>query len=216
MRQFYKGILFLDSKKDENMKNVFTIDTEEWYHANFKDGLFTDDGSMPSRVEAEVDRYLELFEIYHVRATFFILGSVAGRHPDMIAKIAKQGHEIASHGYGHLLVYEQTEQEFREDVYKSKAVLEDLTGVEGAGYSGGSGISVYVKHISDQKLFIWNSPRSAIYTRMRDLRQERTENSEYSAFHNQNGKTETDSAVFRRRIFQAFSGRMHCIFYRPY
>ena len=116
------------------MKNVFTIDTEEWYHANFKDGLFTDDGSMPSRVEAEVDRYLELFEIYHVRATFFILGSVAGRHPDMIAKIAKQGHEIASHGYGHLLVYEQTEQEFREDVYKSKAVLEDLTGVEVLGY----------------------------------------------------------------------------------
>lgn len=116
------------------MKNIFTVDTEDWFHANYEDGLFGNHKNMVSTVEANIERYLELFEQYHVQATFFILGSVARQHPGMIKKIAAQGHEIASHGYGHLLVYKQTQQEFREDVHKSKVLLEDVSGRKVEGY----------------------------------------------------------------------------------
>lgn len=116
------------------MKNVFTIDTEDWYHANFEDGLFSNDGSMISTVEKNVDRYLELFSENSIKATFFILGFVVEQHPEMVKKISKEGHEIASHGYAHQLVYKQTLQEFKEDVYKSKILLEDCVGQEVIGY----------------------------------------------------------------------------------
>lgn len=116
------------------MENVFTIDTEDWYHANFEDGLFSNDSSVISTVEQNVDEYLRLFSENEVKATFFILGFVVEQHPEMIRKIVKEGHEIASHGYGHQLVYKQTPKEFREDVYKSKVLLEDLIGKEVVGY----------------------------------------------------------------------------------
>lgn len=116
------------------MKNVFTIDTEDWYHANFEDGLFSNDRNMISTVEANVDRYLELFSEYNVKATFFVLGFIVEQHPNMVKKIAKEGHEIASHGYGHQLVYKQTPQEFKEDVHKSKVLLEECVGQEVIGY----------------------------------------------------------------------------------
>ena len=116
------------------MKNIFTVDTEDWFHANYESGLFENDTNRISTVEENIERYLELFELYHVKATFFVLGSVAKRHIQMVRKIARQGHEIASHGYSHLLVYEQTPQEFREDLYKCKILLEDLIGKEVAGY----------------------------------------------------------------------------------
>ena len=116
------------------MKNIFTIDTEDWYHANFEDGLFTNDSNVISTVEKNIDRYLELFSENDVKATFFVLGFVVEQHPQMIKKIAAEGHEIASHGYGHQLVYKQTKKEFREDVYKSKGLIEDLIGCEVLGY----------------------------------------------------------------------------------
>ena len=98
------------------IKNAFSIDTEDWYHANFQEGLFTNDGSMKSTVEENVDRYLQIFAENNVKATFFVLGTVVEQHKTMVQKIANQGHEIASHGYGHQLVYKQTPKEFREDV----------------------------------------------------------------------------------------------------
>lgn len=116
------------------MKNVFTIDVEDWYHANFEDGLSCNDRQMASTVEAEVERYLELFSEYQVRATFFVLGCAAQQHPDMVRRIASEGHEIASHGYAHQLVYRQTPGEFREDVHRSKVLLEDLAGQKVIGY----------------------------------------------------------------------------------
>ncbi len=116
------------------IKNIFTIDVEDWFHANYENGLFHNHSNMISTVEANVDRILEIFELYQVKATFFVLGSIARQHSKMIIKIAEQGHEIASHGYGHLLVYEQTPEEFREDVLKSKMILEDLTGRKVTGY----------------------------------------------------------------------------------
>ncbi len=116
------------------MKNAFTIDTEDWFHANYEEGLFSNQGSVLSTVEANVDRYLELFDAYDVKATFFVLGFVAEEHVGMVRKIAQQGHEIASHGYGHQLVYKQTPEEFREDIRKSKVILEDVVGEPVIGY----------------------------------------------------------------------------------
>lgn len=116
------------------MKNVFTIDTEDWYHANFEDGLFSNDSSVISTVEENVDRYLKLFSENNVKATFFVLGFVVEQHPEMVKKIAREGHEIASHGYAHQLVYKQTPKEFKDDVYKSKVLLEDAVGKEVIGY----------------------------------------------------------------------------------
>lgn len=116
------------------MKNVFTIDTEDWYHANFEDGLFSNDKNIISTVEENVDRYLELFAQNDVKATFFVLGFVVEQHPEMIKKIAREGHEIASHGYAHQLVYKQTPKEFEADVRKSKILLEDTVGQEVIGY----------------------------------------------------------------------------------
>lgn len=116
------------------MNNVFTIDAEDWYHANFEDGLFSNDNSVVSTVEENVDRYLTLFDENNVKATFFVLGFVVEQHPEMVKKIAREGHEIASHGYAHQLVYKQTPNEFRDDVYKSKVILEDCVGQEVIGY----------------------------------------------------------------------------------
>ncbi len=116
------------------MYNAFSIDTEDWYHANFEDNLFSNDGSFISTVEKNVDRLLYLFDKNQVKATFFVLGCMVEQHPQMVKKIAKEGHEIASHGYGHQLVYKQTQDEFLEDVKKSKILLEDCVGKEVVGY----------------------------------------------------------------------------------
>lgn len=116
------------------MKNAFTIDTEDWFHANYEDGLFHNSKDVKSTVEENVDRYLELFDRYGVKATFFVLGYVAEEHTNMVKTIADQGHEIASHGYAHQLVYKQTPDEFREDIKKSKIILEDIVGEKVIGY----------------------------------------------------------------------------------
>lgn len=117
-----------------SMKNAFTIDTEDWYHANFEDDLFSNDSNVVSTVEKNIDQYLEIFAENDVKATFFVLGFVVEQHPEMVKKIAREGHEIASHGYAHQLVYKQTPEEFRNDVYKSKVLLEDAVGQEVIGY----------------------------------------------------------------------------------
>lgn len=89
---------------------------------------------LESRVCQNTERLLELFEQTDVRGTFFILGWVADRHPDLVRQIAARGHEIASHGYAHRLVYEQTAQEFREDIRRARAAIECAAGVPVRGY----------------------------------------------------------------------------------
>jgi polysaccharide deacetylase family protein (PEP-CTERM system associated) len=79
-------------------------------------------------------KVLDLLARYQTRATFFVLGWVAERHPGLIKQIAECGHEIASHGYGHELVTAQTPELFRADVRKAKQILEDLTGSPVQGY----------------------------------------------------------------------------------
>lgn len=116
------------------MQNVLTIDLEEWYHANYTDGLFDESCQYEERIVANTHRLLELFERYGAKATFFTLGSVAERYPGLLRHIRDNGHEIASHGYGHQLIYKQTEAEFEEDLQRSVYFIEQAIGQKPKGY----------------------------------------------------------------------------------
>jgi len=89
---------------------------------------------LTSRVENNTRKIADLLSEHSTKATFFVLGWVAERHPDLVKDLAQQGHEIASHGYGHELVHTQTRTQFREDVRRSKQILEDLIGRPVGGY----------------------------------------------------------------------------------
>jgi polysaccharide deacetylase family protein (PEP-CTERM system associated) len=111
-----------------------SIDVEDWFQAQNLgiDASLWD--SKEFRVEANVDRMLERMEHNNVKCTCFILGWIAERHPETIKRIANAGHEIASHGYNHELIYDLSHETFKEDVGNSKKLLEDLTGACVVGY----------------------------------------------------------------------------------
>lgn len=118
------------------MRNAMSIDVEEHFHAAALSAaapraLWEE---MESRVVGATDRALDLFAAADVRATFFILGCVAERHPALIRQIAAAGHEIASHGQAHHRIRDQTPAQFREDVSRAKAALEDASGQAVVGY----------------------------------------------------------------------------------
>jgi polysaccharide deacetylase family protein (PEP-CTERM system associated) len=115
---------------------AFSIDVEDWFHSeNVKAGVARAawDGC-ESRVERNTMRMLEILEAHRVRATFFVLGWVAERRPTIVRAIAGAGHEVASHGYGHELVYALTPEAFRRDVARARGLLEDLSGTAVRGY----------------------------------------------------------------------------------
>ena len=116
--------------------NAMTIDVEDYFHVSVFDSTVrrTEWESMESRVVANTERLLDLFDEHAVRGTFFVLGWVAERHPALVRTIAGRGHELASHGYAHQLVYEQAPDVFREDVRRSKRLIEDLSGRRVNGY----------------------------------------------------------------------------------
>ena len=116
--------------------NAMTIDVEDYFHVSAFDGVVPRHqwDTLESRVCRNTDRILEIFDERNVRATFFILGWVAERFPDLVRRIACAGHEIASHGYAHRLVYDQTPSAFRDDVRRAKALLEATTGVPVMGF----------------------------------------------------------------------------------
>ena len=116
--------------------NAMTIDVEEYFHASVFNGVVErgDWSGLESRVCASTDRLLEVLDGANVKASFFVLGHVADRYPHQVRKLAAHGHEIASHGYWHELIYTQTPEAFREDVRRAKGVLESLAGVEVQGF----------------------------------------------------------------------------------
>lgn len=116
--------------------NAMTIDVEEHFHANVFDGTPVRDiqHTLASRVEASTHRMLQLLDDSGTRATCFVLGAVAASHPALVREIAARGHEIASHGYAHQLVYTQTPDVFRDDVRRAKQTLETIAGVRVRGY----------------------------------------------------------------------------------
>lgn len=122
------------------MYNAMTIDVEDYFMVSaFSDVVrFEDWPRHESRVEMNTRVLLNLFEKHGVRATFFILGWIAERHPGLVRDIQRAGHEIASHGYNHRCIFDITPAEFREDLRRSKAILEDITGAPVIGFRAAS------------------------------------------------------------------------------
>ena len=118
------------------IRNALTVDVEEYFQvAAFERTIIRDSwDTVESRVEFSCGRVLDLFDAQGVRGTFFVLGWIAERHPGIVRRIVKDGHELASHGYDHTRVHNFTPEQFRADVVRTKAVLEDIGGVQVRGY----------------------------------------------------------------------------------
>jgi polysaccharide deacetylase family protein (PEP-CTERM system associated) len=116
--------------------NAMTIDVEDYFHVSVFDGLVPRDrwDGLESRVCANTQRLLTIFDEVGITATFFILGWVAERFPELVREIGSQGHEIACHGYQHRLVYDQTPSSFRDDIRKAKDLLESVAQTSVIGY----------------------------------------------------------------------------------
>lgn len=116
--------------------NAMSVDVEDYFHVSVFDGILPRStwDTLESRVCANTSRLLDILDEHNVRGTFFVLGWVAERFPDLVSRIAARGHEIASHGYAHRLVYDQTRASFREDVRRAKSLLEDASGRRVLGY----------------------------------------------------------------------------------
>lgn len=126
--------------QNKTITNVLTIDVEDYFHvaALSKSITSSDWDSQDCRVENNTYHLLDLFEQYSATVTFFVLGWVAERYPHLVKEIDKRGHEVASHGYGHQLIYSQTPEEFKQETISSKQLLEDLTGKVVNGYRAAS------------------------------------------------------------------------------
>src|SRR5262245_7633612 len=113
-----------------------SIDVEDWFQVeNLRSAIPRESWeSRTLRVERNMDRMLELMAETGVSCTCFVLGWIAERRPSLVARIADEGHEIASHGYGHDLIGTLSPDAFRDDVERSKKILEDVSGVEVTGY----------------------------------------------------------------------------------
>jgi len=112
--------------------NALTIDVEDYYHVTaFEKQIARSSwNDFPSRVVANTQRLLELLAELEIQATFFVLGWVAEQFPALVRQIHAAGHEIGSHSHWHRLVYQLTPEEFRSDLLRSRAVLEDAAGTE--------------------------------------------------------------------------------------
>ena len=116
--------------------NALTIDVEDYFQVSaFAPHIARDQwDSKECRVERNVGRILEMLDQAQVKATFFTLGWIAERYPQLIRRIVQEGHELASHGYGHERASDQDWDSFFTDINLAKILLEDLTGVEVRGY----------------------------------------------------------------------------------
>jgi polysaccharide deacetylase family protein (PEP-CTERM system associated) len=123
-----------------SITNALTVDVEDYFHVSALAGAIQRDtwDSRESRVEGNVRRLLALFDETGARGTFFVLGWVAERYPELVREIARRGHEIACHGFSHRLVYEQPPREFHEETLRAKKLLEDVTGAAVLGYRAAS------------------------------------------------------------------------------
>jgi len=123
-----------------SVRNALTVDVEDYFHvAALAPNIHRDSwASRESRVVDNTQKLLAIFEQFDVRGTFFVLGWVAERYPQLVRDIAARGHEIACHGFSHRLVYEQSPKEFYEETLRAKHLLEDITGSRVDGYRAAS------------------------------------------------------------------------------
>lgn len=118
------------------MQNGLSVDVEDWFQVGaFERTISRDDWpKLECRVETNCDAILQIFADAGVNATFFTLGWIAERYPELIKRIVAAGHELASHGYDHQRVFALTADQFSTDLKKTRAILEDLGGVAIRGY----------------------------------------------------------------------------------
>jgi len=128
------------------MKCIFTVDVEDWFHILDVPSTppLSEWDALPSRVEKNFLKLLDIFSEHDVRVTCFFLGWVAEKYPHLVKEADHRGHEVASHGYAHRLVYEMTREEFLQDARRSKEILEGIVGHSIFGYRS-SGFSVTEK-----------------------------------------------------------------------
>ena len=122
------------------IRNAMTVDVEDYFQVSaFELHIRREDwDNLPCRVERNVDRILALFDENGVKATFFVLGWMAERYPQMVRRLTEEGHEVASHGYEHVRVVNQTPETFRQDIRRTRSLLEDTTGAPVRGYRAAS------------------------------------------------------------------------------
>lgn len=116
--------------------NAMTVDVEDFFHVSAFESIIKPEQwqDYQARVDFNTRRLLDLFASKNVKSTFFVLGWVAERYPQLIKDIHAQGHEVASHGFAHRRATQQTPYEFKADVERSKNHLEDLLGIKLTGY----------------------------------------------------------------------------------
>lgn len=121
-------------------KNAFTVDVEEYFQVSAFEPYLRRDAwqNCESRLLPSMERILSLLEAADAKGTFFFLGCLAEKYPQLLRTVANQGHEIASHGYEHIRVCNQNEDEFRQDVVRTKKLLEDISGASVLGYRAAS------------------------------------------------------------------------------
>ncbi|MDO9315439.1 MAG: DUF3473 domain-containing protein [Burkholderiaceae bacterium] len=124
------------ASRDAPISNALTIDVEDYFQVSaFAPYIARSDWDLlECRVERNVDRILSILDRHQTRATFFTLGWIADRYPRLIRQIADQGHEVASHGYGHQRATDLNEADFKADIERAKQVLEDVCGTAVTGY----------------------------------------------------------------------------------
>lgn len=116
--------------------NILTFDIEDWFHLLDNPDTATNAQwkNFETRIHSNVDRLLDLLQEHNYRATFFCLGWVAEKHPEIIKKIDALGYEVASHSHMHQLVYEQSPKQFHDDLSRSINTLENITGKKVSSY----------------------------------------------------------------------------------
>ena len=127
-----------DSRSSGGLKSphLLSFDVEDWFHAAKLESKVNrgDWDAFESRVESNTHEILRILDDSGTKATFFFLGWVAERYPNLVRLVSRLGHEIGSHGYNHHLIPSRTAEEFREDIQRSKGLLEDLSGLQVRGY----------------------------------------------------------------------------------
>lgn len=142
------------------MPNLLTVDVEDWFQVeNFSSYIsHADWGNMELRVNKNIDLILSLLSKHNTKATFFVLGWVAERLPELIVKISKEGHEISCHGFNHSLTYELENEYLENDILTSKRLLESITGTNIIGYRAPSfTISESLLQVLDKLNFHYDS-----------------------------------------------------------
>lgn len=116
--------------------NAISIDVEDYFQVSaFEHSIDRNDwDSIEHRIVKSTQQVLDLLAVTDTKATFFTLGWVAERYPEIIKRIVRDGHELASHGYGHQRVTDLSPEQFKTDIIKAKAILENISGVEIKGY----------------------------------------------------------------------------------